>query len=164
MRIQKKALVKIFAVTLLLTAGVLWLFRDSLKVHYHLRAERHAGQQMFVPAPSTFGGQLLAFLVRRPSWEVWSKVREDHEEALVRLGYLARQEFSFTNRTLNATQLLTSARSGFSTRMTSLCVLTKGQPLSATSVCTSSVVRVTAPKSEAQQWRTLISELDQKTR
>jgi len=90
--------------------------------------------------------------------------RDLREEALVRLGYLSRQEFSFTNRTLNAMQLMTNARLGFSTRMTALCVLTNGQPLSAMSVCTSSVVRVTAPKNEAEKWRTLISELDQNTK
>src|SRR5439155_18781456 len=73
MRIQKRTLVKISAVTLLLTAGVLWLFRDSLRVQYHLRAERLAGQRMFAPAPSTFGQQVVAFLLRRPSWEAWSK-------------------------------------------------------------------------------------------
>src|SRR5258705_11094654 len=110
MRIAKRTLLRISAVTLLLTAGVLWLFRDSLRVHYHLRAERHAGQQMFAPQPSTFGQQVVAFLLRRPSWEAWSKAREDHEEALVRLGYLSRKEFSFTNRTLNAMQLMTTAR------------------------------------------------------
>jgi hypothetical protein len=164
MRTQKGTLVKISVVALLLTAGVLWLFRDSLRVQYHLRAERHAGQQMFAPKPSTLGQQVVAFLLHRPSWEAWSKVREDHEDALVRLGYLSRQEFSFTNRTLNAMQLMTNARSGFSTLMTTICVLTNGQPLSATSVCTSSVVRVTAPKNEGKKWRTLISELDQNTR
>ena len=168
MRIQKRTLVKISAMTLFLTAGVLWLSRDSLRVQYlvqyHLRAERHAGQEMFAPAPSTFGQQVVAFLLRRRSWEALSKAREDHEEALVRLGYLSRQEFSFTNRTLNAMQLMTNARLGFSTRMTALCVLTNGQPLSAMSVCTSSVVRVTAPKNEAEKWRTLISELDQNTK
>jgi len=153
MRIQKRTLVKICAVTFLLTAGVLWLFRDSLRVQYHLRVERLAGQQMFAPAPSTFEKQVVAFLLRRPSSQAWSRAREAHEEALVRLGYLSRQEFSLTNRTLNAMRLVTNARLGFSTRMTTLCVLTNGQPLSATSVCTSSVVRVTAPKSEAEKWQ-----------
>ena len=61
-------------------------------------------------------------------------------------------------------QLMTNARLGFSTRMTSLCVLTNGQPLSAMSVCTNSVVRVTAPKNEAEKWRRLISDLDQNTK
>jgi hypothetical protein len=164
MRIQKGTLVTICAVTVLLTVGVLWLFRDSLRVQYHLRAERLAGQQMFASAPSTFGKQVVAFFLRRPSWEAWSKTREDHEEALVRLGYLSRQEFSFTNRTLNAMQLMTNARLRFSTGMTTLCVLTNGQPLSARSICTSSVVKVTAPKNEAEKWRTLISEFDQNTR
>jgi len=159
----RRALFKISVVTLLLTAVVLWKFRDSLRVQYHLRAERHASQQMFAPAPSTFGQRVMALLLRRPSWEAWSKVREDHEEALVRLGYLSRQEFSFTNRTLNAIQLMTDARLGFATRMTTLCVLTNGQPMSATSVCTSSVVRVTAPKNELEKWRTLVSEFDQNT-
>ncbi len=164
MRIEKTTLVKICVVTLLFTAVVLWLFRDSLRVQYHLRAERLAGQQMFAPAPSTFGQQVVAFLLRRPSWEGWSRAREDHEEALVRLGYLSRQEFSFTNRTLNAMQLMTNARLSFSTRMTTICVLTNGQPLSATSVCSSSVVKVVAPKNEAEKWRTLISEFDQNTK
>src|SRR5882672_9472113 len=70
-RIQKRTLVKISAMTLFLTAGVLWLSRDSLRVQYlvqyHLRAERHAGQEMFAPAPSTLGQQVVAFLLRRPS-------------------------------------------------------------------------------------------------
>lgn len=164
MRIPKRKLVKISVVTLLLAASVLWLFRDPLRVQYHFRAERHAGQQMFAPQPSTFGQQVVAFLFRRPSREAWSKAREDHEEALVRLGYLSRQEFSFTNRTLNAMQLMANARSAFSTRITTICVLTNGQRLSATSVCTSSVVRVTAPKNEMEKWRTLILEFDQNNR
>ena len=163
MRTQKRALAKISVATLLLTASVLWLFRDFLRVQYHIRAERHAGQQMFAPAPSTFRQQVVAFLLRRPSWEAWSKSRDGHEEALVRLGYLSRQEFSFTNRTLNAMQLWTNAQR-FSSRVTSLCVLTNGQRLSATSVCTSSVVRVTAPKNEAEKWGILVSEFDQNTR
>jgi len=164
MRNQKRMLVKVSAVLLLLTASVPWLFRDFLRVQYHLRAERRAAKQMFAPAPSTFVQQIVAFLLRRPSSQGWSKAREDHEEALVRLGYLSRQEFSFTNRTLNATQLLTKARLGFCTQMTSLCVLTNGQTLSATEVCTSAVVRVVAPKNEAEKWRTLISEFDRNTR
>jgi hypothetical protein len=102
----------------LLTAGVLWLFRDSLLVRFHLRALHRAEQQMFAPPPSTLPQQVLAFLTRRSSWEAWSEARDYHEQALVRLGYLSRQEFSFTNRSLNAMQLWTNAQS-FSSRRNS---------------------------------------------
>jgi len=131
-------------------------------MRYHLWAFRANAQMMFTPrkSPTTFFGELSEML--RPRWEDCSKACDHHEEALLRLGYLSRQEFSFTNRTLNAMQLMTNAQSRFSTRMATLCVLTNGQPLSASSVCTSSVVRVTAPKSEEQKWCALIREFDQK--
>ena len=154
----------------ILVAGVVYLGRHALRVRYHLWALRGDEQRILAPvkSPVTFVGKLSALLSEvlrtRRSWEDWLKDRDHHEEALVRLGYLSRQEFSFTNRTLNAMRLMTNAQSRFSTRMTSLCVLTNGQFLSATSVCTNSVVRVIAPKNEAEKWRTLISESDQNTR
>jgi len=86
MRISTKRLITILVPTILLTAGVLWLFRDSLAVHYHLRALHRAEQEMFAPPPSTLRQQVLAFLTRRPSWGAWSEARDYHEQALVRLG------------------------------------------------------------------------------
>src|SRR6267378_4531951 len=132
----------------LFVAVVLYFSRDALQIRYHLWALREAERMMFIKSPGTFFGKLSEVLRPRHSWKDWSKACDHHEEALVRLGYLSRQEFSFTNRTLNAVQLKTNAQSRFSTRMTTLCVLTNGQLLSAASICTNSVVRVTAPRNE----------------
>ena len=154
----------------ILVAAVLYLSRDALRLRYHLWALRGDERMMFAPvkSPTTFVGKLSALpseLLRSSrSSEDWSKDRDNQEEVLVHLGYLSRQEFSLTSRTLNAVQLMTNAQSRFSTRMTTLCVLTNGQALSGTSVCSSSVVRVTAPRNEVEKWKTLISEFDQKTR
>jgi hypothetical protein len=157
----KQAAAIAFAGTVVL-GGVLYLRRDALRVRYHLWVLQGAEQALATPrkSPTTFFGAFSEML--RPRWEDCEKAFERHEEALVRLGYLSRQEFLFTSRTLNAAQLMTNAQARFSTRMTTLCVLTNGQPLSASSVCTSSVVRVTAPKSEEQKWSALIREFDKK--
>ena len=164
MRLTIRNSAKIALAAAILVAVVVCCNSEALRVRYHLWALRRAERGMFRPANSsgTFVGVLSDSLSR--SWEYWSKDRDRHEEALLRLGYLSRQEFPFTNRTLSARQLFTNAQSRFATRMTTMCVLTNGQPLSATSVCARSVVRVTAPRTEEEQWRTLISEFDQKTK
>src|SRR6266436_179745 len=98
----------------ILVAGVVYLDRDALRGRYRLLALRGDEQRMFAPAksPVTFVGKLSALLSEvlrtRRSWEDWLKDRDHHEEAVVRLGYLSRQEFSFTNRTLNAMRLMTN--------------------------------------------------------
>ena len=160
--IIKQAVVIAFVVTVVL-GGALYLRGHVLRVRYHLWALQRAEQTLAAPrkSPKAFFGVFSEML--RPRWEDCEKAFEHHEEALVRLGHLSRQEFLFTSRTLNAVQLMTKAQSRFSTRMTTLCVLTNGQVLSATCICTSSVVRVTAPSDEAEKWRTLIWEFDQKT-
>lgn len=156
----------------ILAAGIGYVNRDALRARYHFGALRVIARILVSGAnpPRTFVEKLqMGFLhtlsSKRPHQEWW-KCRDHHEEALVRLGYLSRHEFAFTNQTraFNAVQLMTNAQSRFSTRMTRLCVLTNGQPLSATSICTSSVVRVTAPGKESEKWRALVFELDQKTR
>lgn len=119
---------------------------------------------MFNRGKGTLAGGFSDLFSGHSGYQDLAEAFDLHEEALVRLGYLSRQEFPFTNRALNARQLWTNAHSRFATRGTSLCVLTNGQPLGATFVCTSSVVRVMAPGNEEEQWKTLISEFDQKTR
>ena len=150
---------RIFLAATILVAGVVCLGTGALRVRYHLWALHRAERTMF--NHGTLAGEFPALF---SGYRDWSQARDHHEESLVHLGYLSRQEFPFTNRTLNAVQLMTNAQSRFATRMTLLCVLTNGQALSATSVCTSSVVRVTAPRNEEEQWRKLISEFDRKTR
>src|ERR1017187_8743139 len=127
MRIARRTLVKISAVTLLLTAGVLCLFRDALRVEYHLGALRHAEQRMFAPQPCTFPQQVMALLVRRPSWEDWSALRSRHEDALIRMGYLARREFPLTNPQLTAGQLARNAQRRFGSQFSTVMVIKIGR-------------------------------------
>ena len=160
-RTVKQAAIVALVATFLF-AIVLYANRSVLRVRYHRWAFRVNTQMMFADQkpPTTFVGTLSAIL--KPKWEACSQASGRHEEALLRLGYLSRQEFPFKSRTLNAIQLVTNAHSRFSSEMTTLCVLTNGQP-SGSSVCTNSVVVVMAPKSEEQKWHALIQEFDQKT-
>jgi hypothetical protein len=79
----------------------------------------------------------------------------------VKLGYLTRHEFPFTNRTLNTWQIMTNGQARFASRATRLSVLTNGQRIAPTVVRTASVVQVTAPRGEAEKWRALVNEFDQ---
>src|ERR1041385_722035 len=101
-----------FAATIVL-AAVLYGNRDALRIRYHLWALRGNAQMMLAPrkSPTTFFGVLSEMLT--PRWEDCSKACDHHEEALIRIGYLSRQEFLFTNGTLNAVQLMTNAESHF---------------------------------------------------
>jgi hypothetical protein len=160
MRSAKMKLVKILAVTLLLTASALWLCRDSLRARYHLRALRHAEQQMFAPRPSTFLHGVADFLLRRPNWQGWDAIRSHHEDALIRMGYFASREFPLTNQHITAVQLLTNAQWRFGSQFSSIMVVTNGQRLSGTSVASNSFVRIIAPAAEIGDWNTLVLELD----
>jgi len=160
MRIARRKLLKISAASLLLTAGVLWVFRDSLKVHYHLGALRNAEKKMFAPPPSTFPQQVTAFLFRRPPREGWLELYSRHEEALVRIGYFARGEFPLKNQQITAVQLSTNAQRRFRSQFSSLMVITNGQRLSSTTMASNSCARIIAPATEMDDWSALILELD----
>jgi hypothetical protein len=97
-----------------------------------------------------------------PEWQDWTHTRAVHEDALLGLGYLSRLEFPFTNRTLNAYQLIKTAQSRFASKMTTLCVLTNGQAMPGNSICTNSVVQVTAPGTEKDKWAAIVSEFDER--
>ena len=160
MRIAQRMLLKISAVSLLLTAGVLWVFRDALKVQYHLGALRNAEKEMFAPQPSTFPQQVMAFLFRRPPREGWAALCSRHEDALVRIGYFARREFPLKNQQITAVQLSTNAQRRFRSQFSSLMVVTNGQRLSSTRVASNSCARIIAPATEMDDWSALILELN----
>jgi len=150
-------------VAIILLAGIACLKRDALRVCYHRLALKRVERGMFyqMNPPKTLL-QWISALMAEPwrSQSLWEKLAY-HEDALVALGYLARHEFPFTNRTLNAVQLRDNAQARFASGMTRLCVLTNGQSLSPTTICTASVVQVTAPRDEAEKWRALVNEFDQ---
>ena len=160
MRITKRKLVKVLAAALLLMASALWLFRDSLKVQYHLRGLRHAGQQMFAPQPSAFSQQVVAFLLRKPNWRSWDAIRSRHENSLIRMGYFARREFPLTNRQITAVQLITNAQRRFDSQFSAVIVITNGQRLADTTVASNSFATIIAPTAEMNDWRALILEFD----
>ena len=153
----------IVLVAIILAAAIGHLRRDALRVLYHRmalkRVERGLYYQMNQPRTLL---QWISSWTAEPyrSPFLWQKLGY-HEDALVGLGYLARHEFPFTNRTLNAVRLRDTAQARFGSRMTRLCVLTNGQSISASAVCTASVVQVTAPRDEAEKWRALVNEFDQ---
>jgi hypothetical protein len=160
MRVTKSKLASVSAAALVLTASALWLSRDSLRIHYHLQALRGAERQMFAPAPSTFPQQAAAFLLRRPNWEGFEAIRKQHEDALIGMGYFARQEFPLTNQHIDAAQLVPSARRRFDSQFSSVMLVTNGQPLGGTTVASNSFCRVVAPATEMNDWRTLLLDLD----
>lgn len=158
MRIAKMKLIKIFAVMLLLTASALWLCRDSLSAHYHLRALRHAEKQVFAPGPTTFLQGVSDFLFRRPNWDA---ICSHHENALIRMGYFASRDFPLTNQRITGVQLRTNAESRFGSQFYSIMVITNGQSLTSTTVASNSFVRIIAPADEMGDWNTLILKLDE---
>ena len=151
-------------VAIVLLGGIAYLGRDALRVCYHRvalgRVERSMLYQMNPPRT------VLRWISAGMPWRfdsLWEKFWY-HEDALVELGYLARHEFPFTNLTLNAWQIWTNGRARFASRATGLRVLTNGQSISPTVICTASVVQVTAPRAEAEKWRALVNEFDRTAR
>jgi len=142
----------------LIVGGALFLFRDYLRVYYHRTAIQALERSAF---PRTFTDKLFAGLTRSQTSEAWWENRRHHEDALIRLGYLTREEFLLTNKQFTAGQLVRNAERRFAPeKIFSVTVITNGQRLSATALATNSFVRISVPIVELNDWKTLIQALD----
>jgi hypothetical protein len=150
----------------LVIAGALFLFRDNLRVYYHRTAIQTLQRRAFTP---TFTDRLTDRLfpgltpnqTSEVGSEIWWENRRHHEDALIRLGYLTREEFVITNKQFTAGQLVRTAERRFAPQKIFLVtVITNGQPLSATALATNSFVRISVPIVELNDWKTLIQALD----
>jgi hypothetical protein len=181
---------RIALVAIILVAGIAYLGRDGLRVCYHRLALYRVERGMVYQArpPRTLVQWIPASMAEpwtTPHLLMWEKFWH-HEDALVKLGSLARHEFPFTNESLNASQLWTNAQRRFGSGVTMLRVLRPGQSISTNdqarygsrattqrvltndqgiswtaAVCTARVVQVTAPRGEGEKWRALVNEFDQ---
>src|SRR5436190_2397645 len=112
MRRSVSRVATIALVAVALVAGIACLRPDALRIWYHRLSLNRVEMGMYyqMNPPKTFP-QWISSLMVEPwnSSSLWEKLGHE-EDALVRLGYLGRYEFPFTNRTLNAIQLRDTAQ------------------------------------------------------
>jgi hypothetical protein len=133
---------------------VVWARWNDLRLHWHLAEMRRADRMLLVLSGArTMSGSdkanaIFHFLLGIRANSDWSDWYVRHEDALLRMGYLAREEVPYSNQRVPAL-LRMSAWS--SNQIFSLRFLTA-----------SSSVVVTAPTNEIGRWKVLVADFDQR--
>ena len=131
---------------------------DSYQIRYHLAALQRAGHilEMFAGfAPQTLSDRVyraFRLLNRKDTNSSYGESCLKHQEALLRLGYLTRQEFAFPTQALAAAEFRTNALHLMSSDYTASYSLSQSQ----------SAVQVVARPAEMRAWGELIGELNRK--
>jgi hypothetical protein len=139
-------------------AGVSGIFaycsRDDVRIQYHVHCMQRAGHLLDVLAgkvPQTRRDRVTRMLRGPDSNSHWADTFQRHQDALLRLGYLTRQEFPFSRGTPAADELLTNA-----------LPLMSDWTSSFSSSQSQAVVQVVARPADMNAWAALIGKLDKR--
>jgi len=129
-------------------------FRDDVRIQYHLDRMQRAGHLLDVLAgkvPQTRRDRVTRLLSWPDTHSRWAETFQQHQDALLRLGYLTRQEFPFSRGALTTDELLTNALPLMSDGTASFS-LSQSQ----------AVVQVIARPAQMSAWAALIEKLDRR--
>jgi hypothetical protein len=137
--------------------AIFWYCRqEKVRIEYHLQGLQRAGHMLDVLAgkvPQTPGDRVRRLLSFNDSNSHWADIMERHEKALLRLGYLTRQEFRYSAGAFSAEEVRTN------------CLFLMGDYTASFSIAPSQgVIEVVARPVEMKTWAILISELDKQQR
>jgi hypothetical protein len=156
MRSRSKRVI-LAAVVLAVVSGIFAYFsRDEARIQYHLHQMQRAGHLLEVLAgkvPQTRHDRVTRLLSWPDTNSHWADIYQHHEDALIRLGYLTRQEFPFSRGAFTSDELLTNALPLMSD-WTGSFSLSRSQ----------AVVQVLARPAQMGAWAALIGELDKRHR
>jgi len=154
MRSRSKRIVLVAIVLAGASAILVYFSRDDVRIQYHVHRMQRAGHLLDVLAgkvPQTRRDRVARLLSWPDSNSHWFDTYQHHQDTLLRLGYLTRQEFLFSRGTPSANELLTNALPLMSD-WTSSFSLSESQ----------AVVQVVARPADMNAWAALIGELDKR--